>query len=246
MVTKQSTSDAPTPGNVVAALARVTAEIGGIEKRRKNDGGGGGVNYAFRGIDAIAAAAQPLFGQYGIVMVPEVVSQDIVDITVANKPWTDTHVEVQWSIYGPGGVDDQIVAVTRGWGRDNSDKGANKAMTQAFKNLLLRVLCIGDPADDTDGDTHEAQYGPPPTQPTVEAIATYDRMRTIDPESPLRAVLRGLATEHGQKLTAVAFTEDPEWHRVVQDALEALDDAEHIAHPEPATADDQRPFTDDD
>jgi hypothetical protein len=58
-------------------------------------------------------------------------------------------------VYGPGGLEDRIESVTMGIGRDNSDKSANKAMTGAFKNLLLRLLCIGDPADDTDGHTVE-------------------------------------------------------------------------------------------
>ena len=46
-------------------------------------------------------------------------------------------------------------ATTEGLGRDNSDKGYNKASTAAFKNLLLRLLCIGDPRDDTDGHVVE-------------------------------------------------------------------------------------------
>lgn len=151
------------PANVIAALARVQADIGGIEKltpeqRRKRGQGGGderGVSYAYRGIDQIAAAAQPLFGKFGIVIVPEMRSYVAKEIQVNAKPWTDAELIVNWRVYGPGGRDDFIDARTVGLGRDNSDKAANKAMTGAYKNLLLRLLCIGDPDDDTDGHTHE-------------------------------------------------------------------------------------------
>lgn len=166
------------PTNVVAALARVTAELGGIEKlsadeRRKRGMGGGderGVSYAYRGVDQIAAAAAPLFGKYGVVVVPNVVQQTVEPLTINGKPWTDTAVTVEWNIYGPGGMGDVIQAVTNGLGRDNSDKGPNKALTQSYKNLLLRLLCIGDPADDADGHTHEADARKPQPETTSEHV----------------------------------------------------------------------------
>jgi hypothetical protein len=55
--------------------------------------------------------------------------------------------------YGPTG--DFIEARTQGIGRDKSDKGAAKALTQARKNLLLSLLSIADKADDADGQTYE-------------------------------------------------------------------------------------------
>lgn len=166
------------PENVIAALARVTVEIGGIDKltptQRKAKGmaGGGderGISYPYRGIDQIAAAAQPLFGAYGVVIVPNVTEQRVEQIKVNEKPWTDTFVTVQWTIYGPGGIPDHIAATTTGVGRDNSDKGVNKAMTTAYKNLLLRMLCIGDPHDDTD-NADPAERSTEPGEPTSRQV----------------------------------------------------------------------------
>lgn len=163
----------PAPRNIIEALARVKLEIGGIAKltqaQRKALGhqtGDQGVAYAFRGIDQIAAQAQPLFGEYCVVIVPWVAKQNVVEITVNSKPWTDTFVTVDWSIYGPGGLTDVMGARTTGQGRDNSDKGVSKAMTTAYKNLLLRLLCIGDPKDDTDQhEAAERSTAPPPPPP---------------------------------------------------------------------------------
>lgn len=164
----------PPPANVIAAIARVTAEIGGIRKltptqraqRGMSGGDEKGVTWAYRGIDQIAQAAQPLFGKYGIVVMPNVLAHETTkiikgqNVTLETTSWYRQQVTVEWTVYGPGGVTDFIRCETVGVGDDNSDKGMNKAMTAAFKNLLLRLLCIGDPLDDTDnygpgGDVHD-------------------------------------------------------------------------------------------
>jgi hypothetical protein len=217
-------TDQPTtqPTNVIEALARVQLEIGGIaklspaERQRLGLGGGEkGITYAYRGIDQISAAAQPLFGQFGIVIVPMLQSSDVEQITVNERPWTDTTVRVQWNIFGPGGKDDAIVAITEGQGRDNSDKGINKAMTGAYKNLLLRLLCIGDPSDDPDNERHELQpwKDPDPTVPdNQEAAALIDRLRAVAAADPQAgAALKEWAAGEGNLLTYNAFCASDAW-----------------------------------
>lgn len=148
------------PTNVIAAVARVALEIGGIEKLTPTQraqrgmgstGGERGITYAYRGIDVIASEAQPLFGKYGVVIVPIVASYEQQEIkTSGGGTMTAYLATVDWRVYGPGGLDDQFTATTVGEARDSGDKAMNKAHTAAFKNLLLRILCIGDPQDDTD------------------------------------------------------------------------------------------------
>jgi hypothetical protein len=210
------TEGTPTmPTNVIAAIARVEAEVGGIEKRKGvNEGGGGGLKYKFRGIDAIAQAAQPLLGQYGVVMVPEVETYSVDDITINSKPWTDTTITVLWTIYGPGGVEDKITSRTIGKGYDNSDKGINKAMTGAFKNLLLRILCIGDPQDDTDGQTNERDAAAPPPEFSVRALSVYALLPTLS--EPGKAKVKAKAVELGKKLTTVDMDADEAWLLTVE------------------------------
>jgi hypothetical protein len=161
-MTSTETTEAPKPTNVVGALARVMAEIPGIGKDSQAAAQQGG--YKYRGIEAITIHVQPLLAKYGVVFVPRVASTEVVDIEVNGKPWTDTRLLVDYTIYGPGGIDDHIPGpCIYALGRDNSDKGANKAMTQAFKYAMLQVLCISDAKDDADGATHEAD-NPPPRQ----------------------------------------------------------------------------------
>lgn len=149
------------PTNVVEALACVMNDLPGIGKGGQAAASQGG--YKYRGIEQITAEVQGLFAKYGVVCVPRVRARTVEQITVNEKPWTDTYLEVNWDIYGPGGTEDCLPATTFGHGRDNSDKGTNKAQTQAFKYLLLQLLCISDPADDNDGTNQGAdshQYAP--------------------------------------------------------------------------------------
>jgi hypothetical protein len=69
-----------------------------------------------------------------------------------------------------------VEATVVGIGRDNSDKGANKALTQAFKYALIQVLCIADAKDDGDGSTHEADAAPAPS-PDHAAKERIDTLR---------------------------------------------------------------------
>ena len=192
--------DRPLPTTVIGAIAAVMAEIGGIPKlspeQRKHLGLSGGdasgITYAYRGIDQLAQKAQPLFGTYGVVIVPNIIDQRIEHIAVRNNPWTDTFLEVEWTIYGPGGADDKIVSITTGQGRDNSDKGINKALTGAFKNLLLRILCIGDPQDDPDNERHETQANVSPEE-MAERQAEIERQKAEDEEKLAKAdLVKGL------------------------------------------------------
>ena len=155
------------PKNVVQAIARVMGELPAIGKDSTASSQQGG--YAYRGIEAITSEAQALFAKYGVVFVPRVVSNRTENITVNGKPWTDTFLEVEYDVYGPGGtvelggmqvIDMITVGPLLAIGRDNSDKGANKAMTQAFKYALLQVLCISDKKDDGDQVSHATDDRP--------------------------------------------------------------------------------------
>lgn len=223
------------PANVVEAIARVMGDIGGIEKldkeerKRRGLGGGdadGGISYAYRGIDQIAAAAQPLFAKYGVVIVPRVVESRVVDILVRNNPWTDTFVRVEWIIAGPNNT--RLEGCTEGQGRDNNDKGANKAMTSAYKNLILRLLCIGDPNDDTDGHTFEADPGPTAEEleedrlkleKAVAVKALYERIKNSK-GTPCEEALKASAKDNNTSLTEKALAADEMWFEIVKAILD--------------------------
>lgn len=151
------------PRNVIEALAAVRRDLPGIGKNMEASQQQGG--YAYRGIEDITAAVGPLLGKYYVVFVPRVIEERTVGLTINNKPWTDTRLKIEYTVYGPGGIQDHIViGPLLTIGRDNSDKGSTKCMSQAFKVALLQVLCIGDLKADADGTTHEADARPGPDQ----------------------------------------------------------------------------------
>lgn len=144
------------------ALARVAAELPAIGKNDRGPANQGG--YAYRGIEAIITEAAPLLAKYGVVIVPRVRVDKVVPSPGMKDGWQDTYITVRWRIYGPDGS--RITAVTTGVGRDNVDKGVNKAQSQAFKYLLLPLLGVADKKDDADGQHYdEGRYTPPPPEP---------------------------------------------------------------------------------
>lgn len=196
---------------VVASLAKVMAELPGIGKNETASPAQGG--YAYRGIEAITRAVQPLLAKHGVVFVPRVEDCTITDITVNGKPWTDTRLTISWTIYGPEDSwipGPRVVAI----GRDNADKGANKAMTQGWKYALLQVLCISDARDDADGTTVESDLPPDPEPPEGWASAA----AAADAHSRLATRIKALSErdrgwcqtfrrEHGWPMTLDRFEE---------------------------------------
>lgn len=177
----RSDGDLPT---VVECIANVIGELPAIGRDGRASQQQGG--YAYRGIEQITAAAAPLFAKHGVVFVPQVLSCEFRELTVNNKPWTDTILTVRYRICGPGG--DYVEATVVGIGRDNSDKGANKALTQAFKYALIQTLCIADAKDDGDSSTHEADARPTP-QPSAPPGELPDDLHSLKPPE-LAALLR--------------------------------------------------------
>jgi hypothetical protein len=174
--------------HVIEALSRVMRDLPAIGKDQRASQQQGG--YAYRGIEQITAALQPLLAKHGVVFVPKMTEwHPRSEFTINSKPWSDERVEVTYRVYGPGGIEDFIdVGPIPAIGRDNADKGTNKCMTQAFKYALTQVFCIGDSKDDADGQTHErdaapAQPKPAPKMAIDELRARIELLTQEDPET---------------------------------------------------------------
>lgn len=201
-------------GNVIAALSRVMRDLPGIGRDSKSDQG-----YQYRGIEAITREAQGLLARHGVVFVPKVLSREVVDLTINNRPWTEQQAWILYTVYGPGGVEDRIeVGPFVAQGRDNSDKGMNKCMTQAFKYALLQTLCIGDAKDDADGSkAHEADARGATIDPDAAArheVST--RIRQMDAEG--RQGIRNFCDERSIPRVPAQWTDEQ-----MEQVVEALD-----------------------
>ena len=205
---------------VVSALTQVVNELPAIGKGDKSPQG-----YSFRGIEAITRHLQPLLAKHGVVIVPNATITNVVPSPGMKDSWQDIYMTVQWTIYGPDGG--FLQACTTGVGRDNSDKGANKAQTQAYKYLLLHLLCIADAKDDADQATYSHGYQDEPTAPTysAESLALFARVKATK-GTDLEGILKKFAAESHRKLTVQAFDEDPVWADLVKAELDGSDRAD--------------------
>lgn len=140
-------SDKPT---VVEALSAAMAEVQAVGKNSRNTEQG----YNFRGVDAVVNAVGPVLKKHGVIVLPEVLDASFRDVrTTKDKPARECTVRVRYRFYGPAG--DYIDAVVPGESLDFSDKGAAKAMSVAYRIVLLQALCI--PTDDADPDSHSVE-----------------------------------------------------------------------------------------
>jgi len=167
---------AATKPTVHEALTAVTDELPGIGKGAKSPEG-----YSYRGIEAVTQQLQPLLSKHGIVIVPRAEIVNVVASPAMKDGWQDVYMRVEWTIYGPDGS--HIEAVTNGIGRDRSDKGSNKAQTQAFKYLVLHLFCIADSKDDADSHSYEGERRPEwqgaTGEQVVEFIEIWDRLSEL-------------------------------------------------------------------
>ncbi len=204
-----------TTPNVITALAAVMAELPAIGKADKSPEG-----YSYRGIEAITKHLQPLLAKHCVIITPIAMIVGVRPVAAMKEGWQDVEIAVDWRIYGPGGPTDMIEARTTGIGRDKSDKGANKAQTQAYKYLLLHLLSIADKADDADGITyeHDRIEAPAPQPIGSAALALYDRV-VATKGTPTAATLKAFAEEATLPLTARAFDADPKYAEQVAEII---------------------------
>jgi hypothetical protein len=157
--------------------------------------------------------------------------------TMETTAWTRTTVEVEWSIYGPGGPEDKITAVTIGVADDNADKSVNKAMTAAFKNVLLRVLCIGDPQDDTDSyqrqpeDYNDPEPAGPPEPTPVQKL--WQRV-LVAASTPAADAMKETAAELKLKLTERSLAENAGLFQRIEKLLDEEDARAKVAEQDAA------------
>ena len=194
---------------VVEALAAVAAKLPPIGKTNRSPEG-----YAYRGIEDIVAAASKLLAEHAVVICPSTTIMSITPVAGMKEGWQDVQVTVDWTIHGPDG--DHITARTVGIGRDKSDKGANKAHTQAKKYLLMDLLHVADAADDAEAHDTTDPAPPPPVDvraemDAIKALNSPDRRRLWDllhvPESdkPWAAIASVMASDPAKLAAARSF-----------------------------------------
>lgn len=125
------TDETPT---VVELLLAVMRDVKSIAKKDLNSH----FNFSFRGIDTVLDVLGPVLREHGVLPVPEVRTIHLPE-TVGGKS-NRVVVEVAYTFYGPRG--DSVTAVVPGEAQDGQDKASSKAMSVAFRTVLLQMFAI--------------------------------------------------------------------------------------------------------
>lgn len=169
--TRQETAGTP---QVYVAISAVMSDLStvGISKDRKNTQQG----FAFRGIDDVYNALSSVMSKHGLVMLPRVISRDVVERTTKNGGALN-YVTVDMEFVLVSAVDGSRHTIrTFGEAMDSADKGTNKAMSAAFKYAAMQAFCIPTVGDnDADATTQDEIEPTPPAGPArdPERVAAY-------------------------------------------------------------------------
>lgn len=140
--------------NIYAVMSAAMEEVQAVRKEGFNDT----QRYNFRGIDQVVNAVGPIFRKHKIIPVPYACTAQYRDVlTSTGKPSREVTVGATYRFYGPAG--DFIEATVPGESMDSGDKGTPKAMSVAYRIVLLQMLCI--PTDEPDPDSQSYERAAP-------------------------------------------------------------------------------------
>jgi hypothetical protein len=177
--------------SVHEAIAAVMGEVQSVGKGDFNDQ----QRFRFRGIDAVMNAVGPALRTHGVIVAPtNVVTTYEPVVTSKGSAMTSVRVIVTYRWWGPGG--DWLETSAPGEAFDAGDKGTAKAMSVAFRTMLLQTLCL--PTDEPDPDSTVYERAAPTTDRKQVALSSPPPVPPVD-----EIVTKGLA-----HLRAIAETED--------------------------------------
>ena len=160
-MTTPTDEHSPAAGGIYAAMAAIIKEIGAIGKNKKCTQG---ASFAYRGIDDVYNALNPLLAKHKVFIIPTVLERTSVERTTRSGGLSEVvTLTVDYTFYHADGS--SVVARTVGQAMDSGDKATNKAMSAAMKYVTLQAFCI--PTEDLardDPDSIQDELTPPQQQ----------------------------------------------------------------------------------
>lgn len=174
--------------NLYQRISAIMADVAYLQKDDKVDTGGG-KSYKAITEEKVTGAIRAAMIKHGVVIFPVAQCSTRDDETVKDKYGNDkvnriTTVETTYRIVNVDNPDDCIETVSTGTGVDTQDKGVGKAMTYAYKYLLLRTFAIptGDDPDKISSDLYSADlYG---SEEQEKPAGTAQKRKTEKKEYP--------------------------------------------------------------
>lgn len=189
---------------VHVAWSRVMGDVQWIGKGRSP-----GLNYQFRGIDAVRNAVGPVLRRHGVMVLPISAEPEFSMVTM--KSGAVMHfcrIAVTYAVIGPKGDRLPVDPVAVGEAFDSGDKAATKAQSIAERTMYITALAIptDEPAMDTEhGPQHEIAGVPPEEPPTAEEYYA-EIMRNSTSVERLLTIRREITKNHPE-IGATVVTE---------------------------------------
>lgn len=159
--------------NIFKKIPLIMKQVGAIEKNRKNSAPGQG-GYAFRGIDDITEAFQPILAENGVFCVPEVLDHSREERTSrAGGSLTYTCMKIKHTFYADDGS--SVYATTMGEAMDSGDKSSNKAMSAAFKYAFIETFCV------PTTEEKDTEYQSPEVMPKAQRVQQQIASKPVPP-----------------------------------------------------------------
>lgn len=128
---------------------RMLAIMDDVPYLQKDDSVSTGQGKSYKAIteEKVTTAIRAAMIKHGVVIYPESQDYDRTDLTLVDKNGNErisrlATVATKYRVVNVDDPTDYIIAVSNGEGADTQDKGVGKAMTYAYKYLLLRMFAI--------------------------------------------------------------------------------------------------------
>lgn len=138
---------------IFTLIPKVMKDVGPISKGGYNDFD----KYKFRSIDDVYNKLQPALAANGVFFVPNILdSKENNTVSKSGSEMVRVKLRVRYDIYADDGS--KIESIVEGEAIDRSDKATNKALTAAFKYMLIQVFCLAvEGEEDADADSPEVK-----------------------------------------------------------------------------------------
>lgn len=174
---------------IFGLIGQAMQMIGAIGKDSRNQQQG----FAYRGIDAVMNALNPVMAKLGLFICPEVLEQTREErVNAKGTTLLYSILKIKYTMYAPDGSNVSCVVI--GEGMDTGDKASNKAMSIGLKYAAFQLLMIPtEEMIDPDAECHEVK-------PKKETKAKKDAPAKVEtapaiPAEPSNPVLEYMANE---------------------------------------------------
>ena len=166
--------------NIYQKIAEVMKDV---EYLQKDDDVDAGKGRSYKAIteEKVTTAVRKSLIKHGVVIIPVEQKRERSDETVVDKYGNQrtnhlTEVDTVYRIQNIEDPEDCVFATSSGSGVDTQDKGVGKAMTYAYKYLLLRTFAIptGEDPDKVSSEAYSGDFKPVETISKVQAKTLHD------------------------------------------------------------------------